>query len=51
MVWTKSGLLEKRWGVGGEVKTERNGLSLSVSVLSVGTVPALVTAECCHYAL
>lgn len=51
MVQTKSGLLQRRWRVGGEVKTERNGLSLSVSVLSVGTVLALVTAECCHYAL
>lgn len=51
MLQTKSGLLEKRWGVGGEVKTERNGLSLSLPVLSVGTVPTMVTAECCHYAL
>lgn len=49
MLWTKSGLLERRWGVGGEVKTERNGLSLSVSVSSVGTVPAMVSAECRHY--
>lgn len=51
MVRTKSGLLERWWGVGGEVKTERNALSLPVPVLSVGTVPAMVTAECCHYAL
>lgn len=51
MIQTRSGLLRRRWGVGGEVKTERNALSLSLSVLSVGTVQALVTAECCHYVL
>lgn len=51
MLRTKSGLLERRWGVGGEVKTERNALSLFLSVLSVGTVPTLVAAECCHYVL
>lgn len=33
------------------MKTERNGLSLFLSVLSVGTVPTLVAAECCHYVL
>lgn len=51
MFRTKSGLLARRWRVGGEVKTQRNGLSLSVSVLSVGTDPAMVPAECCHYVL
>lgn len=34
-VRTKSGLLERRWGVGGEVKTERKMLFLSVSACLV----------------
>lgn len=43
------GSLERRWGVGGEVKAERNVLFLCVCLVC-GNCPSQASAECPHYA-
>lgn len=44
------GSLERRWGVGGEVKAERNALFLCFCLVC-GNCPSSASAECSHYAL